>query len=91
MRRKLLLVVAIWALLPGLLLCGSGTEEAAALTLTPTLTLTLTPTPSPVPNGPYIDNIEPARGAPGIQITIRGKNFDDITLIRAGNLRLQVS
>jgi Leucine-rich repeat (LRR) protein len=33
-------------------------------------------------NCPYIDSIEPSSGAPGIEATIKGRNFDSIVIIR---------
>lgn len=54
---------------------GGGSSGSIIPSPTPTPTPTPSPSPTPTPTPPRIDNINPARGPAGTEVTITGSNF----------------
>ena len=48
----------------------------------PNPTTSVQETPTEAPTGPHIADIDPPSGAPGIDVMVRGENFDDVLVIR---------
>ena len=65
--RKYVFVLLVLVLVLSFFSCEPSAEQSV-----------LSPNTNPSPTAPCIDSIEPACGAPGIQATIRGRDFDEI-------------